>query len=88
MKRTLILHELRAHAPFTALGTLVGIALLLGLLWAQVSETASHRLFGVLHPLHVLLSAQATIATFRQPMAKGCGAFSGSAIWDPWASRP
>ena len=71
MKRTLILHELRAHAPFTALGTLVGIALLLGLLWAQVSETASHRLFGVLHPLHVLLSAQATIATFRRAHGQG-----------------
>ncbi len=69
--RALIVRELRAHAPFTALGTLAGIALLLGLVWAQVSETSSHRLFGILHPLHVLLSAQATIATFRRARGQG-----------------
>ncbi|HOU20870.1 MAG: hypothetical protein KBC66_08305 [Kiritimatiellae bacterium] len=71
MKRNLIMHELRAHAPFTALGSLAGIALLLGLLGANFPVASSARLFGILHPLHVLLSAQATIATFRR--AGGAG---------------
>ena len=71
MKRSLILHELRTHAPFTALGSLGGLGLLLALLWLKTSAETSHRLFAVLHPLHVLLSAQATIATFRR--AGGAG---------------
>ena len=72
MKRpNLIFDELRAHAPFTALGSLAGIALLLGLLRAGLPVASSARLFGILHPLHVLLSAQATIATFRR--AGGAG---------------
>ena len=71
MKRSLILHELRAHAPFTALGTLAGIGLLLGLVALRITAGTSHVLFAVLHPLHVLLSAQATIATYRR--AEGAG---------------
>ncbi|HPY62904.1 MAG TPA: hypothetical protein PLJ22_07130, partial [Kiritimatiellia bacterium] len=69
--RDLIFKELRAHAPFTALGSLAGIVLLLGLVWSQVPAGFSHQLFGILHPLHVLLSAQATIATYRR--AGGAG---------------
>lgn len=71
MNRHLIFHELRAHAPFTALGTLAGIVLLTGLLWAQVSAASSATLFGILHPLHVLLSAQATVSTFRRAGGSG-----------------
>ena len=71
MNRNLIFRELRAHAPYTALGSLAGIALLLGLLRAGLPAATSARLFGILHPLHVLLSAQATIATFRR--AGGAG---------------
>lgn len=72
MKRpNLIFDELRAHAPFTALGSLAGIALLLGLLRAGLPAATSAHVFHVLHPLHVLLSAQATIATFRR--AGGAG---------------
>ena len=79
MNRTnLIIHELRSHAPFTALGSLAGIALLLGLLWAGLPAATSAKLFGVLHPLHVLLSAQATIATFRR--AGGAGFWRSLAI--------
>lgn len=73
MNRELILRELRAHAPFTALGTLVGVALLWTLFWAKTPMASSAGLFTVLHPLHVLLSAQATIATFRRQ--------GGSGIW-------
>ena len=71
MKRSSILPELRAHAPYTALGSLAGIGLLLGLVALRVTAGTSHTLFAVLHPLHVLLSAQATIATFRR--AGGAG---------------
>lgn len=58
MNRTnLIIQELRAHAPFAALGSLAGIALLLDLVRLGVTEESSHGLFAVLHPLHGLLSA-------------------------------
>lgn len=71
MKKDLILHELRSHAPFTALGTLGGILLLAGLSWGNLPLAASTGLFAILHPLHVLLSAQATTATFRRAGGKG-----------------
>ena len=87
MKRTnLIFHELRAHAPFTAVGTLAGIALLVGVVALRITEATSHGLFAILHPLHVLLSAQATIATFRRAGGAGfwrilaIGYFGGVAI--------
>lgn len=86
MKRALIFHGLRSHAPYTALGTLAGIGLLLGLVWLRVTEETAHGLFAVLHPLHVLLSAQATVATFRRAGGAGfwrilaIGYFGGVAI--------
>lgn len=54
-----------AHAPFTALGTVSGVAILLILLWTHAPQSVSTRLFWVFHPLHVLLSALATTAMFR-----------------------
>jgi hypothetical protein len=60
-----ILRELRAHAPFTALGTLSGAALLSIIVWTQVPRTVSTTLFWMLHPCHVLLSALVTTAVFR-----------------------
>lgn len=73
MNRALIFKELRAHAPYTALGALAGVALLGTLFWAKMPMASSAGLFAVLHPLHVLLSAQATIATFRRQ--------GGSGLW-------
>mgnify|MGYP001468114722 CR=1 FL=1 len=66
MNRALIFKELRAHAPFTALGTLSGILLLLALIYARVPASFSARLFGILHPSHVFLSALVTAAMFRR----------------------
>ncbi len=66
MNRALIFKELRAHAPFTALGTGAGILLLLVLVYAQVPPSFSVRLFGILHPSHVFLSAMVTAAMFRR----------------------
>ena len=71
MNRALIFKELRAHAPFTALGALAGIGLLLALFGAGIPSTSAAPIFAVLHPLHVLLSAQATTATCRRQCGRG-----------------
>ncbi len=68
-----IVKELRAHAPFTAVGALAGLALMAVLLSAQVSFETSTRLFWFLHPAHVLLSAMATTALFRLHGGRGVG---------------
>ena len=70
-RRNLIVRELRAHAPFTAIGSVAGVFLLLGLVWFKISDQTAHHIFGVLHPLHILLSAQATVATFRRAGGTG-----------------
>ena len=71
MNRELIFKELRAHAPFTALGALAGIGLLLALFSAGIPSASAAPIFAVLHPLHVLLSAQATTATCRRQGGRG-----------------
>jgi hypothetical protein len=77
MNRALILQELRAHAPFTALGALAGIGLLLALFGTGIPLKSAAPLFAILHPLHVLLSAQATTATcYRQ-----CGRGAWRILW-------
>lgn len=60
-----ISHELKHHAPFTAVGALTGIAIAAAFVYLDMPHWASHRLFEVCHPLHVLLSAMATAAMFR-----------------------
>jgi len=70
-----ILKELRAHAPFTALGTLSGLAVLAAMVAARVPPEASERLFEIAHPLHVAFSALVTAAMLRRH------GFSG-----PWRS--
>lgn len=57
--------ELKAHAPFTVLGTLTGIVILLLMLYASVPTSISEPLFHVFHPAHVLLSAAATTGMYR-----------------------
>jgi len=58
-----IVTELRAHAPFTLFGALTGIALML--LFRNLSEQTTYRLFYVFHPTHVTLSAIVTASLFR-----------------------
>jgi hypothetical protein len=55
--------ELRAHIPFTLFGAFTGIALML--LFRNISEEASFRLFYVFHPGHVILSAMVTASMFE-----------------------
>ena len=49
--------ELRAHAPFTAVGALSGIAIMAIIISARASHSLSAILFWSLHPFHVVLSA-------------------------------
>jgi hypothetical protein len=63
-----ILGELKAHAPFTTLGALSGILIIIVILMsrtlADVSDI-SPKLFFILHPLHIFLSAIVTTALYR-----------------------
>jgi len=72
----LIIQELRSHAPFTAVGAISGIVLILIIAFSNslsaVSDV-SETVFYVLHPLHVVLSAVATTAVFRK--------YSHAPIW-------
>lgn len=63
---TEIIHQLKQHAPFTALGTASGIMFMLILSSSTVLRENSKMLFWGLHPLHVLLSALVTTAMYRQ----------------------
>ncbi|MBN1555910.1 MAG: hypothetical protein JXA11_14295 [Phycisphaerae bacterium] len=60
-----IVHELQHHVLFTFTGTVLGVAVLLGMVFAHVPGDVSHRLFEVAHPLHVLLSAMVTAGMYR-----------------------
>ncbi len=68
-RSSVILHtiglELKAHAPFTLLGVLTGVSILLVGLAADVPRSLSTTLFWGLHPLHVLLSALVTAGIYR-----------------------
>ncbi|MCC6697082.1 MAG: hypothetical protein IT365_15755 [Candidatus Hydrogenedentes bacterium] len=57
--------QLRRHAPFTALGTLSGIAIVVFALFVDVPYIAWETLFWITHPLHVMLSALVTAAVYR-----------------------
>jgi hypothetical protein len=64
----LIAHELRNHAPFTALGAVTGIIVMVIIVFGKVLpqvSSISHTLFYVLHPLHVALSAVVTTAMYK-----------------------
>ena len=65
----LIVSELKHHAPFTALGAVSGIIIMLIMLFGnmlpQVSQV-SHTVFYILHPLHITLSAIVTTAMYKK----------------------
>ncbi len=62
-KVAIVLGELRAHAPFTLFGSLTGIVMML--LFRNLAESTSYRLFYVFHPMHVVLSAIVAGSIFR-----------------------
>lgn len=62
----LILKELGRHVPFTALGAITGIIIMVIVVFGGISSSVSNTLFYILHPAHVLLSALATAAMYRR----------------------
>jgi hypothetical protein len=61
-----ILRELKAHAPFTAIGAASGIVVMGIILIANVPASISETVFYTLHPLHIVLSALVTTAMYRR----------------------
>ncbi|MEA3254057.1 MAG: hypothetical protein U9Q17_03810 [Chloroflexota bacterium] len=59
-----IVKELERHAPFTALGALTGIVIMVVITHASVPPEISRSIFYTLHPIHVLLSALTTTAMY------------------------
>jgi hypothetical protein len=57
--------ELKAHAPFTAVGALTGIIIMGIIMYAQVPRSLSTALFWGFHPFHVVLSALVTAGMYR-----------------------
>ena len=66
--------ELRWHAPFTLLGTLTAILIMVFFSVAQVPQMISAGLFWGFHPLHVLLSALVTTAMYALQGQRSLGA--------------
>lgn len=58
----IILKELKRHAPFTFFGALTGIVVML--FFYRIPASASYKIFYVLHPLHVVLSALVTTSMY------------------------
>lgn len=71
-----IAYELKAHAPFTALGAVTGIILIVIIVFSnllpQVSRV-SYTVFYILHPTHIVLSALVTTAMYKK--------YSNGRIW-------
>ena len=61
LKQTL--KELKIHAPFTIFGAVTGIIIMI--LFHRVPFKASHTIFYILHPIHVLLSALVTASMYE-----------------------
>ncbi len=61
-----ITKELKEHIPFTALGALTGIIILVIVVLCNVPHHISDTIFHTLHPVHVLLSALATTAMYMR----------------------
>ncbi len=79
MLRT-ILRELKHHAPFTILGALSGMLIML--VFRNVSQGTAYTLFYVFHPFHVFLSAlvTASLYSFYKRSAAGKREYSILAI--------
>ena len=60
-----ILNELKLHAPFTVMGTVSGILIILFMSVVNVPRGFSETLFWILHPIHVLLSALVTTSIYK-----------------------
>ncbi|MDH4300125.1 MAG: hypothetical protein OEV57_08360 [Dehalococcoidia bacterium] len=61
-----ITHELKEHVPFTALGAVSGIVVMVVVVLVNVPSHISQTAFFVSHPLHVLLSALVATAMYMR----------------------
>ncbi|MDP8253258.1 MAG: hypothetical protein P9X27_02545 [Candidatus Kaelpia aquatica] len=59
----LITRELKEHAPFTALGAVSGVIIMV--LFSGTPRETSYNIFYILHPLHVLFSALVTASMYK-----------------------
>jgi len=64
----IIIKELKNHAPFTILGAITGIIIMI--IFQKLPSKISYNIFYILHPLHVLLSALVTAAMYKLHRAK------------------
>jgi len=62
----LIASELKNHAPFTAVGAVTGIIIMVIIVLGNVPSHVSYNVFYTLHPLHVVLSALVTTAIYKK----------------------
>jgi hypothetical protein len=58
--------ELKRHAPFTALGAVTGVVVMVIIVFGNVPSGVSYTIFYTLHPIHVVLSALATTAMYMR----------------------
>ena len=68
-----IANELKNHAPFTALGAVTGIIIMVIIIFGNVPSSISQNVFYTLHPIHVVLSALVTTAIYKK--------YSNGRIW-------
>ena len=61
-----ILRELLSHIPFTAIGAVVGIIVMVVIHYANTTTNVSEALFFTFHPLHIVFSALVTTALYRK----------------------
>ncbi|MFH1784540.1 MAG: hypothetical protein ABH868_06575 [bacterium] len=61
---SLIIDELKHHAPFTVFGAVTGIILMM--LFKNIPRTLSYNIFYTLHPMHVVLSALVTASMYER----------------------
>jgi len=61
-----IASELKEHAPFTALGAVTGIIIMVIIVLGNVPAQISQATFYTLHPLHIVLSALVTTAIYKR----------------------
>ena len=60
-----IIHQLRAHAPFTLIGTASGMVVAIVFVYAGIPRGVSEKLFEAFHPAHVTFSAIVTAAIYK-----------------------
>ena len=61
-----IAHELREHVPFTVIGAVSGIIIMVVVVLGNVPSHISQTAFLIAHPGHVLLSALVTTAMYMR----------------------